>query len=93
MTFLLFDFKALKLGISKKPDIISIDGGSTDSGPASLGSGTSKYSRAAIKSEWKILDPRKSGTARWLGWPRSGGDLPRVRLQLMGSFVVPMGPG
>ena len=50
-----FDLKALKSGMSKKPDIISIDGGSTDSGPASLGSGTSKYSRAAIKSEWKIL--------------------------------------
>ena len=55
-----FDFKALKLGISKKPDIISIDGGSTDSGPASLGSGTSKYSRAAIKSEWKILMQARS---------------------------------
>ena len=55
-----FDFKALKLGILKKPDIISIDGGSTDSGPASLGSGTSKYSRAAIKSEWKILMQARS---------------------------------
>ena len=55
-----FDFKALKLGIAKKPDIISIDGGSTDSGPASLGSGTSKYSRAAIKSEWKTLMQARS---------------------------------
>ena len=50
-----FDIEALRRGIKNKPDIISIDGGSTDSGPASLGSGTSKYSRAAIKSEWKIL--------------------------------------
>ena len=50
-----FDIEALKHGIKNKPDIISIDGGSTDSGPASLGSGTSKYSRAAIKSEWKTL--------------------------------------
>ena len=50
-----FDLEALKVGIKNKPDIISIDGGSTDSGPASLGSGTSKYSRAAIKSEWKVL--------------------------------------
>ena len=50
-----FDLEALRRGIRNKPDIISIDGGSTDSGPASLGSGTSKYSRAAIKSEWKTL--------------------------------------
>ncbi|MDB2700178.1 DUF1446 domain-containing protein [Alphaproteobacteria bacterium] len=50
-----FDIEALRRGIKHKPDIISIDGGSTDSGPASLGSGTSKYSRAAIKSEWKTL--------------------------------------
>ena len=32
-----FDLEALKSGVKKKPDIISIDGGSTDSGPASLG--------------------------------------------------------
>ena len=50
-----FNLKALNTGIKNKPDIIAIDGGSTDSGPFSLGSGTSKYSRAAVKSEWKSL--------------------------------------
>ena len=50
-----FDLKALNSGIKKKPDIIAIDGGSTDSGPFSLGSGSSKYSRAAVKAEWKTL--------------------------------------
>jgi len=50
-----FDLEALSCGIKKKPDVIAIDGGSTDSGPFSLGSGTSKYSRAAVKAEWKIL--------------------------------------
>ena len=50
-----FDLEALKHGIENNPDIISIDGGSTDSGPFSLGSGTSKYSRAATKAEWKNL--------------------------------------
>jgi len=50
-----FDPEALKAGIRGRPDIISIDGGSTDSGPASLGSDTSKYSRAAVKAEWKLL--------------------------------------
>ena len=50
-----FDLEALYKGVKNNPDIISIDGGSTDSGPYSLGSGTSKYSRAAIKAEWKNL--------------------------------------
>ncbi|MDP2737466.1 MAG: acyclic terpene utilization AtuA family protein, partial [Pseudorhodobacter sp.] len=34
---------------------ICIDGGSTDSGPFSLGAGVSKYSRAATKGEWRQL--------------------------------------
>ena len=50
-----FDLEALNNGVKNNPDIISIDGGSTDSGPYSLGSGTSKYARAAIKAEWKSL--------------------------------------
>lgn len=50
-----FDQAALAKGVAAKPDIICIDGGSTDSGPFSLGSGTSKYSRAATKSEWRQL--------------------------------------
>lgn len=50
-----FDRKALARGVAMKPDIICIDGGSTDSGPFSLGAGQSKYSRAATKSEWRIL--------------------------------------
>ncbi|MBU3029366.1 acyclic terpene utilization AtuA family protein [Paracoccus marinaquae] len=50
-----FDRKALARGVAMKPDIICIDGGSTDSGPFSLGAGVSKYSRAATKSEWRTL--------------------------------------
>jgi hypothetical protein len=50
-----FDRAALARGIAAKPDIICIDGGSTDSGPFSLGAGQSKYSRAATKSEWRTL--------------------------------------
>jgi hypothetical protein len=50
-----FDRTALARGVAAKPDIIAVDGGSTDSGPFSLGSGTSKYSRAATKSEWRDL--------------------------------------
>ncbi|MFC0202377.1 acyclic terpene utilization AtuA family protein [Paracoccus rhizosphaerae] len=50
-----FDRKALARGVAMSPDIICIDGGSTDSGPFSLGAGQSKYSRAATKSEWRTL--------------------------------------
>ena len=50
-----FDRKALARGVALKPDIIAIDGGSTDSGPWSLGAAQSKYARAATKSEWRTL--------------------------------------
>ena len=35
-----FDLAALERGIAARPDIICIDGGSTDSGPYYLGTGT-----------------------------------------------------
>ena len=50
-----FDHAALMRGVAMKPDIIAIDGGSTDSGPFSLGAGESKYARAATKGEWRLL--------------------------------------
>ena len=50
-----YDHDALMQGIALKPDLIAIDGGSTDSGPHYLGTGTSKYSRSSIKSEWREL--------------------------------------
>lgn len=50
-----YDRAALAHGVAQKPDLIAIDGGSTDSGPHYLGTGTSKYSRNAIKSEWREL--------------------------------------
>ena len=50
-----YDRAALARGVASKPDIIAIDGGSTDSGPHYLGSATSKYSRHSTKSEWREL--------------------------------------
>ena len=50
-----YDAAALERGITAKPDIIAIDGGSTDSGPAYLGRGVSKYSRTSTKAEWRGL--------------------------------------
>ncbi len=50
-----FSQDALMTGIANDPDVIAIDGGSTDSGPYYLGAGVSKYSRASIKAEWHQL--------------------------------------
>ena len=50
-----FDPAALARGVAASPDIIAVDGGSTDSGPSYLGRGVSKYSRAATKAEWRQL--------------------------------------
>lgn len=50
-----FDPEALAAGIAARPDIIAVDGGSTDSGPAYLGGGISKYGRAATRAEWGAL--------------------------------------
>lgn len=54
-----YDAEALARGIALNPDLIAIDGGSTDSGPSYLGRGVSKYSRAGTKAEWKgLIDAR-----------------------------------
>jgi len=50
-----YDKTALERGLWMRPDIIAIDGGSTDSGPAYLGRGVSKYSKASTKIEWQGL--------------------------------------
>ena len=50
-----YDRQALTRGLKESPNLIAIDGGSTDSGPFYLGSGTSKYSRQATKSDWSEL--------------------------------------
>ena len=49
------DPDALERGLRMRPDIIAIDGGSTDSGPHYLGTGSCKYSRASVKREWRLL--------------------------------------
>lgn len=50
-----YDKAALVRGVAMGPDIIAIDGGSTDSGPAYLGRGVSKYARSSTKIEWAGL--------------------------------------
>lgn len=54
-----WDPAAMDRALAAKPDLIAIDGGSTDSGPHYLGSGTSKYSRQSTLIEWEgLLDAR-----------------------------------
>lgn len=50
-----YDQVALERGVAAKPDLIAIDGGSTDSGPSYLGRGVSKYARSSTKIEWMGL--------------------------------------
>ncbi len=64
-----YDRTALERGVSMKPDLIAIDGGSTDSGPSYLGRGVSKYARSATKAEWKGL----IAAARSAGCPLATG--------------------
>lgn len=49
------DEEAFNKGISLKPDIISTDAGSTDSGPFYLGTGKCKYARNAIKRDLTMM--------------------------------------
>ena len=46
--------EAFDNGMAMNPDVIAIDAGSTDSGPAYLASGMSKYSRSMLKNDLKI---------------------------------------
>ena len=55
-----YDRDALARGLRERPELIAIDGGSTDSGPFYLGTGTSKYSRAATKADWAELMEARS---------------------------------
>ena len=42
-------------GTALNPDIISLDAGSTDSGPYYLGTGQAKYAKEAIKSDLRLI--------------------------------------
>lgn len=50
-----YDAAALDRAVAAGPDLIAIDGGSTDSGPSYLGRGVSKYARESTKAEWRGL--------------------------------------
>ena len=47
--------EAFENGMALNPDIISVDAGSTDSGPYYLGNGKCKYAREALKEDTKKM--------------------------------------
>ncbi|MEU0966798.1 acyclic terpene utilization AtuA family protein [Streptomyces sp. NPDC005917] len=50
-----FDTAALERGVAARPHVIACDAGSTDSGPAALGSGTPKLSAQAVTRDLRLL--------------------------------------
>src|SRR5260221_9179432 len=50
-----FKVESLRRGVELKPHVIACDAGSTDSGPAALGSGAPKLSREACKRDLRLL--------------------------------------
>lgn len=49
------DEGAFREGMELKPDIISCDAGSTDSGPYYLGTGRGKYARSSVKNDLRMV--------------------------------------
>ena len=50
-----FPMDSFEEGIRRKPDVIAVDGGSTDPGPYYLGSGYSFTDRTAVKRDLTIM--------------------------------------
>lgn len=50
-----FDADAFRRGVEARPHVIACDAGSTDSGPAALGSGTPKLSHQAVTRDLRLL--------------------------------------
>jgi hypothetical protein len=50
-----FDADAFQRGVAARPHVIACDAGSTDSGPAALGSGTPKLSAQAVRRDLRLI--------------------------------------
>ncbi|SMF56118.1 Protein of unknown function [Xaviernesmea oryzae] len=50
-----FPEASLQKALGWDPHVIAVDAGSTDSGPADLGAGTSRYSRNSVKRDLKLI--------------------------------------
>ena len=57
-----FRVESLERGVALRPHVIACDAGSTDSGPAYLATGRSKYSREAVKDDLRLL---MAARAKW----------------------------
>ena len=75
-----WDAGALAAGFAAAPDLVAIDGGSTDSGPSYLGRGVAKYARARIAQDWGALvdGARAAGAPLLIGTAGTCGAGPAV---------------
>jgi hypothetical protein len=72
-----FQESSLEAGLARAPHFIGVDAGSTDGGPASLGSGVTGFSRKAIKRDMRLalLGARRLGVPFLVGsCGTAGGD-------------------
>ena len=89
-----YDAVALERAIAANPDLIAIDGGSTDSGPSYLGRGVSKYARESTKIEWQgLIEARAKagcplviGTAGTCGTDSTVDWLYEITLEILGDL-------
>ena len=75
-----FNERSFASGMERKPHFIGVDAGSTDGGPAALGSGKPTFSRLAVKRDLQIilLAARKVNIPLLIGSCGTAGGLPHV---------------
>jgi len=64
-----FKLESLRRGVELKPHVIACDAGSTDSGPAALGSGAPKLSRDPCTISMGARIAGKCRVRSLSGWP------------------------
>ena len=71
---------SLENGLKRSPDVIGVDGGSTDPGPYYLGTGKSFTSRSAVKRDLELALPEaiKRGIPFVIGTAGGGGGEPHL---------------
>ena len=79
-----FPMESWDEGMSRKPDVIAVDAGSTDPGPYYLGAGVSFTDRGAVKRDLSIMIPAglEAGIPVIIGTAGGSGALPHLQWNL-----------
>ena len=77
-----FSEHSLEAGLARKPDFIGCDAGSTDPGPAPLGTGTTAFPRRALKRDLRLmlLAARRAGIPLLIGSAGTAGGEPHLAI-------------